>query len=63
MQFKGVDNTHPNTRTQSIVLVQIHHGKAYIISARTYSEKFADRWPLLDGLVRSLTFPGRAASQ
>ena len=61
--FKGIDTTHPNTRTQSIVLVHNHGSKAYIISARTQAGNFTERRPLLDGLVRSLTFPGSTASR
>ena len=61
--FRGIDSTHPNTRTQSIVLVHNHRGKAYVISARTQAAKFAERQPLLDGLVRSLSFPTTTASR
>lgn len=62
-QFKGIDTTHPNTRTQSIILVHNHRGKAYVVSARTHADKFLERAPLLDGLVRSLTFPSTTASK
>ena len=62
-QFKGIDSTHPNTKTQSIVLVHNHRGKAYVISARTHADKFAERAALLDGLVRSLTFSSASASR
>jgi hypothetical protein len=61
-QFKGIDSTHPNTRTASIVLVYTHGGKAYIVSARTYADKFAERGPLLDGLVRSLVYSAGAVA-
>ena len=62
-QFKGIDSTHPNTRTQSIILVHNHNGKAYVVSARTLADKFTERSPLLDGLVRSITFSGATASR
>ncbi len=61
-QFKGIDSTHPNTRTQSIVLVHNHRGKAYVVSARTHADKFAERAPLLEGLVRSITFSSATVS-
>ncbi|HLJ54675.1 MAG TPA: hypothetical protein VKT77_06510 [Chthonomonadaceae bacterium] len=61
--FKGIDSTHPNTRTESIVVVYIHGNKAYVASGRTYADKFAERGPLLDGLVRSLSFSGAIASK
>jgi hypothetical protein len=61
--FRGMDQTHPNTRTVSIILVHTHRGKAYVVSARTQAAHFADRQPLLDGLVRSLTFSSTTASR
>jgi len=61
--FKGLDSTHPNTHTTSIVLVRTHRGKAFIVSARTHGDKFAERQYLLDGLVKSLTFPDATASR
>lgn len=61
--FRGLDQTHPNTRTQSIILVYTHRGKAYVVSARTLAGQFAERQPLLDGLVRSLTFTSKTASR
>ena len=62
-QFKGIDTSHPNTRTQSIILVHNHRGKAYIVSARTIADKFAERSALLDGLVRSISFSSPTASR
>jgi hypothetical protein len=59
--FRGMDQTHPNTRTESIILVYTHRGRAYVVSARTQANKFAERQPLLDGLVRSLTFSSSTA--
>jgi len=54
--FRGIDQAHPNTKTTSIILVYIHRGRAYVVSARTTANGFVERQPLLDGLVRSLTF-------
>jgi len=61
--FKGLDATHPNTRTASIVLVVVHRGKAFVVSARTHAARFAERLPLLDGLVRSVNFASATASR
>jgi hypothetical protein len=61
--FKGIDTTHPNTRTTSIVLVVVRRGKAYVVSARTHASKFTERQALLDGLVRSVSFPSTTASR
>ncbi len=61
--FRGIDRTHPNTRTESIVLVNTHRGKAYVVSARTQADRFAERQALLDGLVRSLSFSSPTASR
>ena len=61
--FRGIDQTHPNTRTASIILVVTHRGKAYVASARTHAARFAERQPLLDGLVRSLTFGSSTSAE
>jgi hypothetical protein len=61
--FRGIDQSHPNTKTTSIILVCTHRGRAYVISARTQATRFPERQPLLDGLVRSLTFSGGTAQR
>lgn len=59
--FSGGDNTHPGTRTTSLVLAFVREGRGYVISARTQASQFAARRPLLEKLVRSFTLtPARS---
>jgi hypothetical protein len=61
--FRGIDQAHPDVKTTSIILVYTHRGRAYVVSARTNANRFVDRQPLLDGLVRSLTFSSASAQR
>lgn len=51
--FTGVDTSHPNTKTQSVILAFVRGGQAYVISARTAAGRFKDRQTILEGMVRS----------
>jgi len=57
--FSGIDNAHPGTRTQSIILAFVRDGRAYVISARTQAEHFAARRALLERMVKSFAVTKR----
>ena len=57
--FTGVDQTHPGTRTQSMVLAFVRAGRAYVISARTQADRFAARRALLERMVKSFAVTKR----
>jgi hypothetical protein len=61
--FTGMDQSHPGTRTQSMLLAFVKDGRAYVVSARTAASQFALRRPLLEKLVRSFTFTPATASR
>lgn len=54
--FSGADNSHPGTRTQSIILVFIRGGLGYVVSARTAAARFPARRALLQNIVKSFMF-------
>jgi hypothetical protein len=56
--FRGIDQSHPQTRTETVILALVRNGRAYVISARTYANRFQDRQALMEGLVRSLNIGG-----
>ncbi len=56
MTFEGVEQSHPDIRTHSIVLAFVRDGKGYVISARTYASHYDAQEPLLRNLVRSFAF-------
>lgn len=56
LTFTGLDDSHPGTRTTSIVLMVVHDGRAYVISARTSAENFKSRQAILEKMVRSFNF-------
>lgn len=56
--FRGIDSSHPQTRTETVMMAVVKNGHAYVISARTHANRFQDRQALLEGLVRSLNLPG-----
>lgn len=60
--FRGIDQAHPGTRTQSIILALVRGGRAYVISARTQAQRFASRRALLEKMVKSFTITKNAAN-
>ena len=61
LTFSGIADSHPELRTQSIVLTVIRDGRAYIISARTSTTNFKSRQAILEKMVKSFAFgSGRA---
>jgi len=60
--FTGIDQTHPGTRTQSLVLAFVRDGQAYVVSARTLAARFNARRPILERLVRSFTVVNKGAA-
>jgi hypothetical protein len=58
--FTGMDQTHPGTRTESLVLTFVRNGRAYVVSARTKSTNFASRRKIMEAMVRSFHFNGGA---
>jgi hypothetical protein len=61
--FTGMDQSHPGTKTESILLAFVKDGRAYVVSGRTAASRFALRRPLLEKLVRSFTFTPATASR
>lgn len=63
--FTGNDETHPGTKTESLVLTMVRENRAYIISARTTAANFAARRALLESMVRSfaITTPPKGFAQ
>ncbi|HLV79854.1 MAG TPA: hypothetical protein VKT32_06205 [Chthonomonadaceae bacterium] len=57
--FTGLDQTHPGTRTQSMILAFVRDGHAYVISARTQADRFAARRALLERMVKSFSVTKR----
>jgi hypothetical protein len=54
--FTGMDQSHPGTKTESLMLAFVKEGRAYVLSARTAASQFPARRPVLEKLVRSFTF-------
>jgi hypothetical protein len=61
MVFTGNDVSQPATPTKSMVLAFVKDSRGYVVSARTTSDRFADREKILRCLVRSFSIPDRAA--
>ena len=59
--FTGVDQTHPGTKTQSLVLAFVRDGQAYVVSARTTAAHYNARRPILERLVKSFTVASKSA--
>ncbi len=60
--FTGIDQSHPGTRTQSLVLAFVRDGQAYVVSARTLAARYSARRPILERLVRSFTIINKGAA-
>jgi hypothetical protein len=58
--FTGIDMSHPEVRTQSLVLVFVRDGQAYVVSARTVAARFNARRPILEHLVKSFAIAGKS---
>jgi hypothetical protein len=58
--FTGMDQSHPGTRTESIVLIFVRNGRGYVVSARTKATNFAARRKIMEAMVRSFHFSGGA---
>ena len=54
--FSGTDDSHPGTRTQSIVLTFVKGNLGYVVSARTQAAKYPVRQSLLQAMVKSFMF-------
>jgi hypothetical protein len=61
--FTGMDQSHPGTRTRSLLLAFVKNGRAYVVSARTADAQFRLRQPLLTKMVRSFTLAANTASK
>jgi hypothetical protein len=59
--FTGIDQTHPGTHTQSMILAFVRDGRAYVISARTQADRFEARRALLERMVKSFSIMKRPA--
>jgi hypothetical protein len=59
--FAGVDQAHPETRTQSLILAFVRDGQAYVVSARTTAAHFNTRRPILERLVKSFAVGTKTA--
>ena len=62
ISFSGNPTSHPNVRTQSMVLVFTRNGRGYVISGRTFAAKFNARKPLLESMVKSFSLSGQTAN-
>ena len=60
--FTGIDQSHPGTRTQSMLLAFVKNGRAYVLSARTAANQFKARQPLLEKMIKSFTLRTSTAS-
>jgi hypothetical protein len=58
--FTGMDQSHPGTRTESMVLIFVRNGRGYVVSARTKAANFASRRKIMEAMVRSFHFNGSA---
>lgn len=56
ISFSGLDQAHPDIRTRSIVLVFVHQGRGYVISARTLAARFQARSDTMLAMVESFGF-------
>ncbi|HLK58526.1 MAG TPA: hypothetical protein VKU00_18295 [Chthonomonadaceae bacterium] len=56
LMFSGVADSHPELRTQSIVMAVVRDGRAYIISARTNASNFKARQAILEKMIKSFSF-------
>ncbi len=54
--FTGMDNSHPGTKTTTLFLAFTRGRHAYVVSARTAADRFAQRKRLLTYMVRSFAF-------
>lgn len=61
--FTGLDQTHPGTRTQSIILALVKDGNAYVVSGRTAANRYKLQQPALEKMVRSLGFTRSASTK
>lgn len=60
--FTGSDMTHPGTRTRSAVLVFVHDGRGFVISARTSANDFKARQAVLEKMINSFALTEKTAS-
>ncbi len=61
--FTGMDAAHPGTRTQSMILAFIKNGRAYVVSGRTAATQFSARKPLIEKMVKSMSFTTVSAAK
>jgi hypothetical protein len=61
--FSGQDQSHPGTRTQTLLLAFVRNGRGYVISARTTAKEFEFRRPALEKMVRSFAVLDKTASK
>jgi hypothetical protein len=59
--FTGMDNSHPGTRTQTLILAFVKDGRGYIVSARTNAVRFDFRRAALEKMVRSFSLIDKTA--
>lgn len=64
LRFTGMDNTHPGTKTQTVLLAFVKGMRGYVISARTDAAKFPLRQKALETMVKTFCFtpPGQRVS-
>ncbi len=62
MTFEGMDQTHPGTKTRSLVLGFVRDGLGFVISARTNASNFEARRNLLQTMLKSFMLTARPAN-
>jgi hypothetical protein len=63
MTFEGIDQTHPGTKTRSLVLGFVRDGLGFVISARCASSNFEARRNLFQKMLKSFMLTAPPASR
>jgi hypothetical protein len=62
MMFAGNATSHPQTKTQSLVIAFVRGGLGYVVSGRTAADRYASRRALIESMVKSFEVTGRTAA-
>jgi len=63
MMFEGLDQSHPGTKTRSLVMAFVRDGLGYVISARAASSNFEARRSVLQTMLKTFTLTAPKVNQ